>query len=82
MEKDEEQNNYIVVDDGTEYKEDPEFDDEKELIEIKQEESLFESAFNEMQQSLMDNDLDKEKTKEEEKRKKEKEQLAKDWEII
>ena len=88
MEKDEQQNNCIVVDYGTEYKEDPEVDDEKELIEIKQEESFFESAFREMRQSLMENnndnsDLGKDKAKEEEElKKKKKEELAKEWEIV
>ena len=83
METEEQQTNYIVVDDGTEYKEDQEVDDEKELIEIKQEESFFESAFNEMRESLMENDPEQEKAKkEEELKQKTKEKIKKEWEIV
>lgn len=83
MELDNDQGNYIIVDDGTEYKEDTEIDNEEVLIEIKQEESLFERAFHEMRQSLMENyDIEKKETKEEEQKRKKKEQLEKQWEII
>ena len=83
METEEQQTNYIVVDDGTEYKENQEIDDEKELIAIKQEESFFESAFNEMRESLMENDPEQEKAKkEEELKKKKKEKIIKEWEIV